>query len=110
MHADVCRSIAVGVALSLLSACGGAAREIPQAGPTTSSVAEGAPAPAPRSPAPAVVFPSEPIEPVAAPFPVPQFVRPQFPAAVFDIRDFGAVADGKTKNMFAIRPATEKAV
>jgi polygalacturonase len=109
MHVDVRRSMAVGVALSLLSACGGAAREIPQAGPSTSSVAQAASAPAPRPPAPAVVFPSEPIEPVAAPFPVPQFVRPQFPAAVFDIRDFGAVADGKTKNTDAIRQAIEKA-
>jgi hypothetical protein len=57
-----------------------------------------------------VVFPSEPIEAVVAPFPTPPFVRPKFPAAVFDIRDFGAVADAKTKNTAAIRQAIEKAV
>ncbi len=62
-----------------------------------------------RAPAAPVVFPSEPIEAVAAPFPVPQFVRPKFPAAVFDIRDFGALADAKTKNTDAIRRAIEKA-
>ena len=56
-------------------------------------------------PAPAVVFPTEPIEPVAAPFPIAQFVRPSFPPAVFDIRDFGALAEAKTKNTEAIRRA-----
>lgn len=56
-----------------------------------------------------MVFPSEPIEPVVAPFPTPTFVRPKFPAAVFDIRDFGAVADGKTKNTAAIGRAIDKA-
>ncbi len=57
-----------------------------------------------------VVFPSEPIEAVAAPFPVPVFERPTFPPATFDIRDFGAIADGKTKNTVAIRRAIESAV
>ena len=63
----------------------------------------------PNAPPPQVVFPSEPIEPVAAPFPMPQFVRPKFPGAVFDIRDFGAQADAKTKNTEAIRRAIQQA-
>ncbi|HWZ91122.1 MAG TPA: glycoside hydrolase family 28 protein, partial [Polyangiaceae bacterium] len=44
------------------------------------------------------------------PFPMPAFARPKFPAAVFDVRDFGAVADGKTKNTAAIRRAIAEAV
>ena len=58
----------------------------------------------------AVLFPSEPIEEVSAPFPMTPFTRPTFPAAAFDIRDFGAIADGKTKNTSAIGRAIEAAV
>jgi polygalacturonase len=45
------------------------------------------------------------IAPIEAPFPMPQFKRPQFPDRVFDIRDFGAVEGGKVKNTDAIKKA-----
>jgi len=45
---------------------------------------------------------SEEIAPVKAPFEMPQFNRPVFPARIFDIRDFGAVEGGKVKNTQAI--------
>ena len=44
----------------------------------------------------------EEIAPVKAPFEMPQFNRPVFPARIFDIRDFGAVEGGKVKNTQAI--------
>src|SRR5215475_7380474 len=52
--------------------------------------------------APAVVAP---IEPIHAPFPMPDLQRPQFPAATFDVRQYGAVADGTTKNTDAFAKA-----
>jgi polygalacturonase len=77
----------------------------------TAGTQRAVPSPASREqPREVVVFPSEPIEAVSAPFPVPPFTRPTIPAAAFDIRDFGAVADGKTKNTTAIRRAIESAV
>jgi polygalacturonase len=54
-------------------------------------------------------MPDEPIAKVAAPFPVPDFVRPNFPAQTFDIRSFGASGDGKTKNSGAFARAIEAA-
>ncbi|HEY4248813.1 MAG TPA: glycoside hydrolase family 28 protein [Lacunisphaera sp.] len=48
---------------------------------------------------------NDPIAPVRAPFPIPQFSRPTFPDRVFNIRDYGAVADGSTKNTAAIERA-----
>jgi polygalacturonase len=51
----------------------------------------------------------EPIAAVAAPFPVPAFVRPTFPARAFDIKAFGAVGDGQTKNTAAFTRAIETA-
>ncbi|HWA75864.1 MAG TPA: glycoside hydrolase family 28 protein [Polyangiaceae bacterium] len=51
----------------------------------------------------------EPIQPVSAPFPVPAFVRPSIPARSFDIKAFGAVADGQTKNTAAFARAIEAA-
>lgn len=47
----------------------------------------------------------EPIEPVAAPFPMPQPKRPVFGNCVIDIRDYGAIADGTTKNTEAFKAA-----
>jgi polygalacturonase len=49
--------------------------------------------------------PSEPIAPLLAPFEMPWLERPTFPDRVFDIRDYGAVADGATKNTTAIAEA-----
>ncbi len=49
------------------------------------------------------------IEPISAPFAMPQLVRPSFPETEFDIRDFGAVEGGKVKNTQAIRRAISTA-
>ena len=49
--------------------------------------------------------PTEPIAPLEAPFEMPELERPSFPDRVFDIRDFGAVADGATMNTEAINEA-----
>jgi polygalacturonase len=54
-------------------------------------------------------MPTEPIEPVHAPFAMPQPTRPRIPAGVFDIRDFGALSDGKTKATAAFAQAIAKA-
>ena len=79
-------------------------------GACTSAPPHAAPVLTPQHPPRDVVqLPSEPIEAVSAPFPVPRFVRPTFPATSFDIRDFGAIADGKTKNTTAIAQAIESA-
>ena len=51
-----------------------------------------------------------PIEPIHAPFPMADLQRPQFPAATFDVRQYGAVADGKTKNTDAFAKAIAAAV
>lgn len=51
----------------------------------------------------------EAIEPIAAPFSMPQPRRPEIPARVFDIRAFGAIPDGKTKATNAVREAVAKA-
>jgi polygalacturonase len=49
--------------------------------------------------------PSEPIAPLVAPFEMPQLERPTFPNRIFDIRDYGAVADGATSSTAAIAEA-----
>jgi polygalacturonase len=49
--------------------------------------------------------PTEPITPLVAPFEMPALERPSFPDRVFDIRDYGAVADGATMNSAAIAGA-----
>jgi len=55
---------------------------------------------------PAVSFVStDPIAPLEAPFEMPVLERPSFPDRVFDIRDFGAVADGATMNTAHIEGA-----
>jgi hypothetical protein len=59
----------------------------------------------PRSTPLTSYMPTEPIQPVMAPFAMPQPVRPQIPPGVFDIREFGAVADGKNKATQAFRAA-----
>ena len=47
----------------------------------------------------------EAIEPIQAPFAMPQLQRPVFPARVMNIRDFGALEGGVTKNTEAIAKA-----
>src|SRR5215471_13865090 len=58
---------------------------------------------------PPVAPAAEPIAPIKAPFPMPNLQRPRFPRATFDVRKFGAVADGTTKNTEAFRKAVEAA-
>ena len=47
---------------------------------------------------------------VAAPFKMPKFRAPKFPRRVFDIRDHGAIADGKTDCTTAIKSAIASCV
>lgn len=54
-------------------------------------------------------MPTEPIEPVVAPFGMPQPTRPKIPARVFDIREFGAVEGGRQKVTVAFRRAITRA-
>jgi polygalacturonase len=54
-------------------------------------------------------MPTEPIEPIHAPFAMTSLARPQIPDGVFDIRAFGALPDGKTKATAAFRQAIAKA-
>ena len=48
---------------------------------------------------------TEAIQPIAAPFPMPLLERPRIPPGVYDVRGFGAIADGETKNTDAFRRA-----
>jgi polygalacturonase len=75
----------------------------PAAALATSPGHPAARAPAARGEAPEALFPTEPIAPIHAPFAMPTIERPHFSAAVFDVRDFGAVSDGKTKNTEAFK-------
>lgn len=71
------------------------------------------PAPVFTAPAEAsgeTLFPSEPIQPIQAPFPMPVLERPKFPKGVYDVREFGALPDGATKNTDAFRRAIAAAV
>ncbi len=45
------------------------------------------------------------IDPVHAPFPMPELSRPAFPDQTFNIQNYGAVGDGKVKNTTAIAAA-----
>ena len=49
----------------------------------------------------------EPIAPINAPFSMSDLKRPVFPGRVVDIREHGAVADGKTRNTQAFARAIE---
>ncbi|MEN8188140.1 MAG: glycosyl hydrolase family 28 protein, partial [Bacteroidota bacterium] len=49
-------------------------------------------------------YPAE-IEPITAPFNMPQLIKPVFPDKTFNIVDYGATNDGKTKNTVAIKKA-----
>lgn len=72
------------------------------------------PAPAPPTAPPVLgpapqYMPTETIEAVRPPFAMPQPTRPRIPAGVFDIREFGALSDGKTKATAAFAQAIAKA-
>jgi polygalacturonase len=55
-------------------------------------------------------YATNPIQPVDnAPFAVPMFTRPSFHKQIFDISDYGATADGITKNTAAIARAVAAA-
>ena len=45
------------------------------------------------------------IEPIEAPFPMPQLQRPVFPEKIFDILKYGGIGDGATKNTIAFNEA-----
>lgn len=49
------------------------------------------------------------IEPIKAPFKMPQLKRPVFPNKTFNIKDFGAVEGGAVKNTEAIKKTIEAA-
>lgn len=61
------------------------------------------------APKPAGFMPTEPIQPISAPFPMPQLERPRIPERAFDVRDFGAIEGGKDKITAAIAGAMAKA-
>jgi polygalacturonase len=89
------------VVLASSVACQGTRAEAP--------LAPLAKAAAPSALATRSLMPTEPIEPIDPPFAMPAPARPKIPAQAFDIRDFGAVADGKTKATNAIRRAIARA-
>jgi polygalacturonase len=102
MQASAARSLAPAwrrtITILLLVAAAGCAGASKPASSTVAAapVAVGAPL------APAVL---PPIQPLAAPFAMPDLQRPRFPDATFDIRSFGGVSDGATKNTEAFRKA-----
>ena len=105
------KSLAACLALLCTLACGSVTP--PTSAPASPPLAldrlpkpGGPPTPSPLTPS---YMPTEAIDPVKPPFAMPQPTRPNIPAGVFDIRDFGAVADGKTKATAAFRQAIAKA-
>jgi polygalacturonase len=84
-------SCLAGLTLLLLQACGGLHPATkPQARPQVATEA---------------FMPSEPIERLAPPFPMPQPARPDIPDRVVDIRAYGAVEGGSAKATDAFRQA-----
>jgi polygalacturonase len=94
------RPIALALALAAVS-CAGTPRS--PAGPPVAATAP-APAPAP-APIGSASAPDAAIDPINAPFAMADLQRPRFPAATFDVRQFGAIADGTTKNTAAFAKA-----
>jgi hypothetical protein len=90
------------------AACAGPGSAPRGLAPPAAAVAASAPVAA-VAPASAQYWPTEAIEPVRAPFAMPQPTRPRIPERVVDIRDHGAVADGKTKATLAIKAAIAQA-
>jgi hypothetical protein len=77
--------------------------------PPVANQAAQAPAPA-ASVAPSAKFVSdEPIAPVRAPFPLANFVRPQFPEKTFDVLTYGADPTGAAVSTEAFRKAVSAA-
>jgi polygalacturonase len=91
----VVSSVACGVR-SVPDAPAGSPPVTPPRGPASTVIA---PPPA------AALFPAEPIQPIVAPFSMPKLERPRFPPEVVDVRSFGAVSDGVSKNTEAFRLA-----
>jgi polygalacturonase len=87
--------------------CAVTARPTAPAVPAVTAAPASAPA-ASSGPASAAAA-TEPIQPLDAPFPMADLQRPRFPAATFDVRSFGAVGDGTTKNTEAFRRAVAAA-
>jgi polygalacturonase len=87
----------------VLVACGGspAERPAPSAPPVTTREVTAVAPPVD----PATLIASEPIQSISAPFPMPAMERPRFPPNVFDVRAYGAVPDGATKNTESFRKA-----
>jgi polygalacturonase len=103
------RLFAVGFASFAACATPAPPEPAPLPGPAASTASTAAPV-AFATPPFASLFPNEPIQPIHAPFPMPALERPRFPAGVFDVREFGAVADGATKNTGAFKQAVAAAV
>jgi polygalacturonase len=89
------------VLLASFVACQATRAEAPLPSPPRAATLPGPAAPS--------FMPTEPIQPIVAPFAMPALARPKIPARAYDIRDFGAVADGKTKATNAIRQAISQA-
>ena len=68
------------------------------------------PAATPAVPSAEELLSREVIQPIQAPFAMPALDRPRFPSGVYDVRAFGAVGDGVTKNTDAFRKAIAAAV
>src|SRR5262245_28898847 len=100
------------LAASFFIACGSAPppSASPPAPAVPSPVASAAPAASFADPAAPALLSREPIQPIVAPFPMPSLERPRFPSGVYDVRGFGAVPDGATKNTDAFKKAIAAAV
>src|SRR4051812_21615754 len=98
---------ALALVCALLAACAGSGANSAQ--PASTERLTALPPLTPQSSILDPYMPTEPIQPVAAPFAMPQPARPRIPAGVFDIRELGAIGDGKTKATQAFRAAIAKA-
>src|SRR5262245_47168246 len=101
--------------LAAIAAAAFAACASPAPAPSTAPAApppasKPAPTPAPAVPAGEAPLSNEPIQPIQAPFPMPVMERPHFPPGIWDVRGFGAVSDGVTKNTQAFEKAIAAAV
>ena len=97
-------------AIPLIAACSSTPPPGPAAPPAPSASAAVAPAATIVTPPAEALISNEPIQPIQAPFPMPALERPRFPPGVYDVRSFGAVADGVTKNTDAFKKTIAAAV
>jgi polygalacturonase len=94
---------------AVFAACASSAPPEPSA-PAAPVPQAASPAPTPAVPAAEDLVSREVIQPIQAPFPMPVLERPRFPSGVYDVRSFGAVGDGVTKNTDAFGKAIAAAV